>query len=160
MRKVIPFTKKAFVEAFSKQLQMRCAAFAEIAPNRREYTESIKPLIESADLMFTAHFINEDTYAECRQLYDAVCKKIEALLIDTDSNNKLVLTYAGMDSWDRPVYTNGNRLFVDVEPRKNKKAQLCTVLDNCFGGEPDTPIHHIQKYKDLEIEFLPKRVTW
>lgn len=73
---------------------------------------------------------------------------------------KLVLEYVGNDNFDRPVYKNENKLFVDVDPRKGKNPEICTKLNNCFDGEPDTPIQYMRKYKDMEIEFLPQRVTW
>lgn len=72
---------------------------------------------------------------------------------------KLVLNYVGIDSWDRPVYKNeeGN-LFKDVDARKNRGPEICTVYGG-MEGEPDTPIIYISKYKDLEIEFVPERIT-
>lgn len=74
--------------------------------------------------------------------------------------NTLVLNYVGKDSFNRPVYENASKLFVDVEPRKGKEPKICTVLNNVLGGEPDTPIEYIKKYQETEIEFFPNRVTW
>lgn len=74
--------------------------------------------------------------------------------------NILFLNYVGKDGFNRPIYENSNRLFVDVEPRKDKEPEICTVLNNVLGGEPDTPIKYIKKYKDAEIDFSPKRITW
>ena len=74
--------------------------------------------------------------------------------------NILVLNYVANDGCDRPVYENADRLFVDMEPRKDKDAKICTVLNNCLGGEPDTPIEYILKYKNVEIQYFPKRITW
>lgn len=72
----------------------------------------------------------------------------------------LVLNYVRNDSSDRPVYENGNNIFVDVEPRKNREPKICTKVNNCFDGEPDTPIEYMKKYEGVEIEFFPKRITW
>lgn len=73
--------------------------------------------------------------------------------------DKLILTYIGTDSWSRPVYKNedGN-LFKDVDSREHRIPEICTVYGG-FEGEPDTPIDYISKYKDLEIEFIPHRIT-
>ena len=68
---------------------------------------------------------------------------------------KLVLNYVGRDNWDRPVYKNNGNLYVDVDPRQNKKADICTKQGNEFYGEPCTSIA-----KDIEIEFIPKRDVW
>lgn len=73
---------------------------------------------------------------------------------------KLVLYYVGNDSSHRPVYENGNNLFVDVEPRKDRTPKICTKANNCLDGEPDTPIEYMKKYEGVEKEFFPKRVTW
>jgi hypothetical protein len=71
------------------------------------------------------------------------------------------LKYLGMDNWDRPVYEDENeRLWKDVEPRKDRKPDLCTSVNNEFCGEPDTNMKYMKKYDDIEIEFIPKRVTW
>lgn len=74
--------------------------------------------------------------------------------------NKLTLTYIGLDSWNRPVYkdTEG-RLFVDTDSREYRSPQICTKYQNAFDGEPDAPIEYIERYKDLEVEFVPKRYT-
>ena len=74
--------------------------------------------------------------------------------------NTLVLNYVSNDGCNRPVYENAGRLFVDVEPRKDREPKICTVLNNVLGGEPDTPIEYIKKYQDAEIEFFPNRSTW
>ena len=72
----------------------------------------------------------------------------------------LVLNYIGNDGFNRPVYENGNKLFVDVDPRSTRQPVICTVLNDCFGGEPDTPIIQIEKYANAELQFFPKRITW
>lgn len=77
-----------------------------------------------------------------------------------DVMRKLILSHIGNDSFDRPVYKNGNNLFVDVDPRKDRKPEICTKMNNCFNGEPDIPIQYLKGYEDVEIEFLPKRITW
>lgn len=68
---------------------------------------------------------------------------------------KLVLVYKGRDSWSRPVYEANGRLYVDVNPVKDKAACICTKYQNDFDGEPDC---HIRS--DIEIEFSPCRDTW
>ena len=74
--------------------------------------------------------------------------------------DKLELHYEGKDGVNRPVYRSGERLFVDTEPRKDREPNICTVLNNVMGGEPDTPIAYIGKYKEAELLFIPERVTW
>ena len=71
------------------------------------------------------------------------------------------LEYIGMDSWDRPVYKDENgKLWKDVDPRKHRDANMCTSVDNAFDGEPDVPMYYVEKYRDVKIEFIPKRITW
>lgn len=67
----------------------------------------------------------------------------------------VVLTYKGRDSWDRPVYEAAARLYVDVNPRKSYKPNICTKYQNEFDGEPDIPIA-----EDIQVKFLPFRYTW
>lgn len=74
--------------------------------------------------------------------------------------SKLILIHKGRDSWDRPVYECNGNLYVDVEPRKKSKPNICTKYNNDFDGEPDTPLAIMQKYKDVIIEFVPCRDTW
>lgn len=74
--------------------------------------------------------------------------------------NKLTLQYVGMDSFSRPVYECNGTLFVDTAPRKRFKPNICTKNNNCFDGEPDTPIGAIKRYENVELEFVPKRMTW
>lgn len=68
---------------------------------------------------------------------------------------KLILTYVGRDSWSRPVYQCGETLYVDVDPRKDRKPDLCTKNGNQFDGEPDWPIA-----EGTEVVFVPMRDTW
>jgi hypothetical protein len=73
--------------------------------------------------------------------------------------DKLVLNYIGKDSWSRPVYKNEDgKLFKDVDSRKHRNPEICTVYGG-FEGEPDTPIQYISKYENVEIEFIPCRIT-
>ena len=68
---------------------------------------------------------------------------------------KLVLNYKGRDSWSRPVYECGGKLYVDVDPRKDRKPDICTKQWNAFDGEPLDLIA-----EDTEVEFIPRRDTW
>lgn len=68
---------------------------------------------------------------------------------------KLLLSFVGCDSWDRPVYESNGQLYVDVDPRKEYPPNICTKYNNDFDGEPDIPF---RKYE--EVEFIPKRYTW
>jgi hypothetical protein len=67
---------------------------------------------------------------------------------------QLTLTYKGCDDWSMPVYESDGRLYVDVEPEKNCNPKVCTKYNNCFDGEPDTPVS-----EDIEITFIPQRYT-
>ena len=64
---------------------------------------------------------------------------------------KLVLNYKGRDSWDRPVYECGGRLYVDVSPIGGP--DIHTKCNNEFDGEPDTSVN-------AEFEFPNGRDTW
>lgn len=68
---------------------------------------------------------------------------------------KLILHYKGRDDWERPVYEAKDRLYVDVDPRKDRVPQICTKYNNDFYGEPDTPID-----EDTQLEFVPCRDVW
>lgn len=68
----------------------------------------------------------------------------------------LALTFVGWDSWSRPVYKSDHgNLFVDVDPRPDRLPDICSKCCNDFDGEPDTPIA-----EDMEIMFIPARMTW
>ena len=50
------------------------------------------------------------------------------------------LTFAGIDSWDRPVYRDeSGQLWKDVNLGSGEPA-LHSSVDNDFDGEPDMPI--------------------
>lgn len=70
------------------------------------------------------------------------------------NNVVVVMTYVGMDSWDRPVYKdeNGN-LWKDTDPRSHVPASLYSACNNAFDGEPDMPFHG-------KAKLLPRRITW
>ena len=68
---------------------------------------------------------------------------------------KLTLNYKGRDSWDRPVYEAEGVLYVDVDPRKGWRRNICTKYNNEFDGEPDEPIS-----EDIQIKFVPGRDLW
>lgn len=67
----------------------------------------------------------------------------------------LTLTFKGFDGWDRPVYKSNKRLYVDVDPRKNRSPEIFTKARNSFNGEPSSPIP-----ANTEIIFEPHRITW
>ena len=71
------------------------------------------------------------------------------------SHQKLVLTHIGRDSWERPVYESDGRLYVDVDPRKNRLPEICTKYNNTFDEEPDTPVD-----EGVELIFVPRRDEW
>ena len=71
------------------------------------------------------------------------------------------LKHIGRDSWDRPVYRDDEGiLWKDVDPRADRKPNLCTSVDNEFDGEPDTGMEHFQKYRDVSVVFVPERDVW
>lgn len=74
---------------------------------------------------------------------------------------KIILTYIGSDSNDRPVYkTPEGILLVDTDPRTHHAPKLSTKLNNAFDGEPDTPIEYLVRFEDVKFEFTPKRIVW
>jgi hypothetical protein len=68
---------------------------------------------------------------------------------------KLTLTHKGRDDWGRPVYECEGVLYVDIDPRKSRKPDICTKQGNAFYGEPLDPVAD-----GTEIEFIPCRDTW
>lgn len=79
----------------------------------------------------------------------AITKKTEAW------GMPLQLTFVGRDSWSRPVYKCGGRLYVDVNPREDCQPDICTKQGNSFDGEPCDPLS-----EGTEVEFIPRRDTW
>lgn len=78
-----------------------------------------------------------------------------------EQKTALRLTHKGRDSHGRPVYEDENgKLWKDVEPRENKSAKLCSVLNNEFEGEPDAPMEVMRKYDVVEVVLLSQRDTW
>lgn len=66
---------------------------------------------------------------------------------------KLVLNFIGVDFWSQPVFEDENgQLFKDTNCGDGELA-LCTAYGG-FEGEPDTPIHYIEKYQNVEIEVI------
>jgi len=71
------------------------------------------------------------------------------------------LKYLGRDSWDRPVYEDDNGvIWKDVDPRADRKADLCTSVDNKFDREPDTGMKYLKAYQNVLVIFVPERDVW
>jgi len=70
-------------------------------------------------------------------------------------NKTITLTLIGRDSWDRPVYECGGKLYVDTSPHKDRAPGICAKSNNEFDGEPDWPVS-----EETEIIFVPFRDTW
>lgn len=68
--------------------------------------------------------------------------------------HQLPVIFKGRDSWSRPVYEDpSGRLLVDVDPRKDRKPDICTKQGNAFDGEPCDPV-------EGDFDFIPCRDTW
>ncbi|MGI6234412.1 MAG: hypothetical protein ACOYI6_04055 [Christensenellales bacterium] len=67
----------------------------------------------------------------------------------------VVLELIGRDSWSRPVYCHGSRLYVDVCPISDKEPELFTKQGNSLDGEPCDPINPA-----YSVTFSPERDTW
>ncbi|MEY8325193.1 hypothetical protein AALB47_15015 [Lachnospiraceae bacterium 54-11] len=73
----------------------------------------------------------------------------------------LHLKYLGRDSWDRPVYMDDEGVvWKDVDPRAERKASLCTSVNNEFDGEPDADMWCFEKYQNVTVVFVPERDVW
>ena len=66
----------------------------------------------------------------------------------------LVLSHVGRDNWNRPVYECEGRLYVDADPRKSSRPEICTKQNNDFYGEP------CDRVESTEFKFTPRRDTW
>lgn len=76
-------------------------------------------------------------------------------------NKEMILTFIGMDGWDRPVYKDSTgRLWKDVNPTKDYAPELCTSVDNEFDGEPDCSMGSMKRYEGVKVVFSPERVIW
>lgn len=67
----------------------------------------------------------------------------------------LTLRHIGRDSWSRPVYECNGRLYVDVDPRRDRPPEICTKQGNAFEGEPCDPIPD-----RTDVKFIPQRDVW
>ena len=62
--------------------------------------------------------------------------------------------FLGYDSWRRPVYKgDGDKLYVDVDPRSGRTPDMCTKQYNAFDGEPCDNVSG-------DFEFVPARMVW
>lgn len=81
--------------------------------------------------------------------------------VSTECQRNIHLWYIGRDSHSRPVYRDEQgKLWKDVNPRADCSAKLCSVLDNAFDGEPDTPMEYMEHYQNVKVHFIPKRDIW
>ena len=112
--------------------------------------------------LFVLLFIDYDIYKNYENDRRTGRQPITSGRINRTVNmEKLILTYKGMDSSDRPVYEDkeGN-LWKDIDPRKDWEPDLCTSCQNAFDGEPDINMKYIKNFQDADIEFVPERITW
>ena len=66
----------------------------------------------------------------------------------------MILTFKGIDSWDRPVYEDQEgRLWKDTNPMEDIEPHLCSACNNEFDGEPDCPFYG-------DYTFFPFRAVW
>jgi len=67
----------------------------------------------------------------------------------------LKLKFIELDNWSRPVYRGDDRkIYVDVDPG-HASPSIHTKSGNDIEGEPGYPIN-----KDIEVVFVPSRITW
>lgn len=56
------------------------------------------------------------------------------------------------------MYRDGEgMLWKDIDPRADRKAALCTSVDNEFDGEPGTGMDYFKKYRKTSVVFVPAR---
>ena len=78
-----------------------------------------------------------------------------------DETRILHLKYLGRDSWARPVYMDDEGIiWKDVDPKADRRANLCTSANNELDGEPDTGMKYFEKYQNASVVFVPARDTW
>ena len=75
MRKIIDFTEERFIEMFAQDLKTQAVCFADFSFSLTYLEEKIKPMISTVDFMFTHHFISEDGYLRCKQLYEETIER-------------------------------------------------------------------------------------
>lgn len=105
------------------------------------------------------------SYGVCTKIRDIMSAYADrmkgTLQIAGDWDRELRLKYIGRDSWKRPVYEDRDgKLWKDVDPRAGRDPKLCSVMNNEFDGEPDTPLEVMERYKDTRIIFEHDRETW
>lgn len=77
--------------------------------------------------------------------------------LKADKRKVVQLRFLGTDTHGRQVFEDQDgRLWKNTEVFTHRVARLCTVLNNDFNGEPDTPMEAIESYRNAEILFLPK----
>ncbi len=70
-------------------------------------------------------------------------------------DEKIDINLQGARQLEPSVYEAGGNLYVDVDPRKDRKPHICTKYNNEFDGEPDMPVS-----EDIQFTFVPCRDTW
>lgn len=70
MRNIYKFTEELFIEQFVQELKTKAICFSDISFTQKYIEEEIKPMINVVDFMFVNHFISEDCYYQCKNIYD------------------------------------------------------------------------------------------
>ena len=90
-RKVYEFTEEKFLQQFVANFKMNCNAFL-LNPTVDTYVETIENHIIMAELLFQMHFISEDTWLKCRELYLDISERAQDLFNDLEIKPRLQRT--------------------------------------------------------------------
>ena len=123
--------------------------------------ESIEPNEETLARILIAEFANKQSghfaCPRCGKMTmdaesvtrNALSRRVGCYICDTCGTVEAIEDFAHkQDECD-------GKLYVDVDPRRSRPADICTKYGNAFDGEPCDPIP-----ENTIIEFVPERDTW
>lgn len=70
MREVYEFSEEKFINAFVTDLRTKAFCFADIDFSLQYIDKEIRPMMNIVDFMFVHHFISEDGYFLCKNIFE------------------------------------------------------------------------------------------